>query len=41
VVRAGIPAPGLAGLSGLIAGEISSGEWMAQVRRAERDRRAA
>jgi 1-acyl-sn-glycerol-3-phosphate acyltransferase len=41
VTRAGIDAPGLTGLKSLIAGEISTGEWMAQVRRAERDRRAA
>ena len=41
VVRAGIEAPGLEGLKSLIAGEISPGEWMAQIRRAERDRRAA
>jgi 1-acyl-sn-glycerol-3-phosphate acyltransferase len=38
---AGVEAPGLSGLSRLIAGEISPGEWMAGLRRAERDRRAA
>ena len=41
VNAAGIEAPGLAGLSRLIAGEISPGEWMAGLRRAERARRAA
>jgi glycerol-3-phosphate dehydrogenase (NAD(P)+) len=41
LARAGIQAPGLDGLKRLIAGEISPGEWMAQVRRAERERRAA
>jgi glycerol-3-phosphate dehydrogenase (NAD(P)+) len=41
VARAGIDCPGLSGLKSLIEGEISTGEWMAQVRRAERERRAA
>jgi 1-acyl-sn-glycerol-3-phosphate acyltransferase len=41
VNSAGIRAPGLAGLSRLIAGEISPGEWMAGLRRAEKARRAA
>ncbi|MSO41137.1 MAG: hypothetical protein EXQ70_04465 [Solirubrobacterales bacterium] len=41
ITRAGIEAPGLEGLSSLIAGEISPGEWMARLRRAERQRRAA
>ena len=41
VLRFGISAPGLEGLAKLIAGEISPGEWMAHVRRAERSRRAA
>ncbi len=41
VAGAGIEAPGLEGLSGLIGGEISPGEWMARLRRAERQRRAA
>ena len=41
VARAGIDAPGLESLKSLIEGEISTGEWMAQVRRAERERRAA
>ncbi len=41
VTKAGIDAPGLAGLARLIAGEISPGEWMAGLRRAERARRAA
>jgi glycerol-3-phosphate dehydrogenase len=41
-VRAsGTDASALDGLAGLIAGEISPGEWMARVRRAERARRAA
>jgi 1-acyl-sn-glycerol-3-phosphate acyltransferase len=41
VIGAGIEAPGLDGMARLIAGEISPGEWMAGLRRAERDRRAA
>ena len=41
VIGAGIEAPGLAGLSRLIAGEISPGEWIAGIRRAEKARRAA
>jgi glycerol-3-phosphate dehydrogenase (NAD(P)+) len=41
VIDAGIDAPGLAGLTRLIAGEITPAEWMAGLRRAERDRRAA
>ena len=41
LTKAGIEAPGLEGLSRLIAGEISPGEWMAGLRRAERARRAA
>ena len=41
VSGAGIDAPGLDGMARLIAGEISPGEWMAGLRRAERDRRAA
>jgi 1-acyl-sn-glycerol-3-phosphate acyltransferase len=41
VTKAGIDAPGLEGLSQLIAAEISPGEWMARLRRAERQRRAA
>ena len=41
IVAAGIDAPGLGGLSRLISGEISPGEWMAGLRRAERARRAA
>jgi glycerol-3-phosphate dehydrogenase len=41
VIGAGIDAPGLDGMARLIAGEISPGEWMAGLRRAERDRRAA
>ena len=41
LTKAGIDAPGLDGLSRLIAGEISPGEWMAGLRRAERARRAA
>ncbi|MDP9227446.1 MAG: 1-acyl-sn-glycerol-3-phosphate acyltransferase [Actinomycetota bacterium] len=38
---AAVPAPGLDGLARLIAGEISPGEWMAGLRRAERARREA
>ncbi|HET8592963.1 MAG TPA: 1-acyl-sn-glycerol-3-phosphate acyltransferase, partial [Solirubrobacterales bacterium] len=41
VSKAGMDCPALLGLSGLIAGEISPGEWMARVRQAERARRAA
>ena len=41
VISSGVPAPGLEGLSKLIAGEITPGEWMAGLRRAERARRAA
>jgi glycerol-3-phosphate dehydrogenase (NAD(P)+) len=41
VTRAGIEAPGLDGLSALIAGRIDPGEWVAGLRRAERTRRAA
>jgi glycerol-3-phosphate dehydrogenase (NAD(P)+) len=41
VVGSGVEAPGLDGLSSLIAGEITPGEWMAGLRRAERARRAA
>jgi glycerol-3-phosphate dehydrogenase (NAD(P)+) len=41
VRNAGTGSSALDGLAGLIAGEISPGEWMAQVRRAERARRAA
>jgi glycerol-3-phosphate dehydrogenase (NAD(P)+) len=41
LTKASIQAPGLEGLSQLIAGEISPGEWMAGLRRAERARRAA
>ena len=41
VARAGIEAPGLDGLSALIAGRIDPGEWVAGLRRAERTRRAA
>jgi glycerol-3-phosphate dehydrogenase (NAD(P)+) len=41
VTSAGVEAPGLEGLSQLIAGEITPGEWMAGLRRAERARRAA
>ena len=39
VRKAGMDAPALDGLAGLIAGEISPGEWMARVRQAERARR--
>ena len=41
VTRAGIEAPGLAGLAALIDGTIDPGEWVAGLRRAERARRAA
>jgi 1-acyl-sn-glycerol-3-phosphate acyltransferase len=41
VLKSGVEAPGLEGLSRLIAEEISPAEWMAGVRRAERARRAA
>lgn len=41
LVRAGIEAPRLEGLSALIAGEIEASEWIAGLRRAERARRAA
>ncbi len=41
VRRSGVEAPGLEGLSRLIAEEISPAEWMAGVRRAERARRVA
>jgi len=41
VIRAGIDAPRLTGLSALIAGEIEPGEWIAGLRRAERARQAA
>jgi glycerol-3-phosphate dehydrogenase (NAD(P)+) len=41
VLGSGVSAPGLEGLSKLIAGEITPGEWMADLRRAERARRAA
>jgi len=41
IARAGIEAPGLHGLSSLIAGRIDPGEWVAGLRRAERTRRAA
>ncbi len=41
VISSGVPAPGLEGLSKLIAGEITPGEWMAGLRRAERARYAA
>ncbi len=41
VSGSGVEAPGLEGLSALIAGEITPGEWMAGLRRAERARRAA
>jgi glycerol-3-phosphate dehydrogenase (NAD(P)+) len=41
VSDSGVEAPGLDGLARLIAGEITPGEWMAGLRRAERARRAA
>jgi glycerol-3-phosphate dehydrogenase (NAD(P)+) len=41
VMRSGHEAPALLSLSELIVGEISPGEWMARIRRAERARRAA
>ena len=41
VAASGVSAPGLEGLSQLIAGDITPGEWMASLRRAERSRRKA
>lgn len=41
VAAAGISAPGLEGLANLIAGDIDPQEWVAGLRRAERERRAA
>ncbi|UJA20683.1 NAD(P)-binding domain-containing protein [Thermoleophilia bacterium SCSIO 60948] len=41
VAGAGVSAPGLEGLASLIAGEIDPQEWVAGLRRAERERRAA
>ncbi len=38
VGRAGIAAPGLDGLAALIDGSIDPGEWVAGLRRAERER---
>jgi glycerol-3-phosphate dehydrogenase (NAD(P)+) len=40
VTNAGMGCPALQGLAALIAGEISTSEWMARVRQAERARRA-
>ncbi|HEX2359345.1 MAG TPA: 1-acyl-sn-glycerol-3-phosphate acyltransferase [Solirubrobacterales bacterium] len=41
LTNAGIDAPGIDGLARLMAAEISPGEWMAGLRRAERARREA
>jgi glycerol-3-phosphate dehydrogenase (NAD(P)+) len=41
LVEAGVDAPGLNGLAGLMAGRIDPGEWVSGLRRAERTRRAA
>ena len=41
LINAGIDAPGIEGLARLMAAEISPGEWMAGLRRAERARREA
>ncbi len=41
VTRAGVEAPGLAGLAALVEGRIDPGEWVAGLRRAERARWAA
>jgi len=38
---AGLPAPGLDGLAALIAGRLSADDWVAGLRRAERERQAA
>ncbi len=39
VTEAGVEAPGLQGLAALIAGEIEAGEWIARIRRGQRERR--
>ncbi len=41
VAAAGVEAPSLEGLAALIEGEIDAGEWVAGLRRAERERKAA
>jgi 1-acyl-sn-glycerol-3-phosphate acyltransferase len=41
VRKSGVSCTGLDGLAALVSGEITPGEWMARVRRAERERRAA
>ncbi len=41
VVGAGIEAPGLRGLRALIEGELTASDWVDELRRAERERRAA
>jgi glycerol-3-phosphate dehydrogenase (NAD(P)+) len=41
VREAGTGCEALEGLAGLVAGDLSPGEWMARLRRAERARRAA
>jgi glycerol-3-phosphate dehydrogenase (NAD(P)+) len=41
VTRAGVEAPGLAGLAALVEGRIDPSEWVAGLRRAERARWAA
>jgi glycerol-3-phosphate dehydrogenase (NAD(P)+) len=41
ITEAGIDAPDIAGLASLVEGEIDAADWVAGLRRAERDRRAA
>jgi glycerol-3-phosphate dehydrogenase (NAD(P)+) len=41
VAASGVDSSAMQGLAGLVEGKISPGEWMAQVRRAERETRAA
>jgi 1-acyl-sn-glycerol-3-phosphate acyltransferase len=41
IKNAGLDAPGLDGLAGLVAGRISADDWIAGLRRAERERQAA
>jgi hypothetical protein len=41
VDASGVDSSAMQRLASLVEGEISPGEWMARVRRAERERRAA
>jgi glycerol-3-phosphate dehydrogenase (NAD(P)+) len=41
IKAAGFDAPGLDGLAGLIDGSLSADDWVASLRRAERERQAA